>query len=314
LVASVVEGFKAGALPSYAHYLTQQQAKCWHELARGFRTRASGDSAFDKAFAYAAQLVGSRATDVVAIGAGVAEKEHRLVLTLMSNQSQCNVTFIDISADLLRQAEATFETTSNVHMQPSVVADISSSHFSLPLPQATTRTNALQVFTLFGVTPGLTSSAPLAKIANSLQPSDLFLFSLNLIPEHESHSEAPHSLQQLASFYNSAAARAWLQEIFHEVGLNPRTVNWQVTAESATSDLHAVATVRAQFTITEQTHINWHGYHATFPPNHQIEVFRSHRHTSKSAKDLVRDLNLDLVSWQVSPSGEEGVALTRAPA
>jgi hypothetical protein len=135
-----------------------------------------------------------------------------------------------------------------------------------------------------------------------------------LIPEHESHPEAPHSLEQLATFYDSPAARAWLQEILHEVGLNPLKVNWQVTAESVTSDLHAVATVRAQITITEQTHINWQGHHATLPPNHQIEVFRSHRHTSKSAKDLVRDLNLDLVSWQVSPSGEEGVALTRAPA
>jgi hypothetical protein len=294
--------------------LTQQQGKCWHELARGFRTRASGDSAFDKAFAHAAQLVGPRAANVIAIGAGVAEKEHRLVLTLMSNQSQCSVAFIDISADLLRQAEATFETTSNVHMQLSVVVDISSSDFSLAARQPTTKTDALQVFTLFGVIPGLTSSAPLATIANSLQPGDLFLFSLNLIPEHESHFGAPHPLQQLASFYDSPAARAWLQEILHEVGLNPLKVNWQVTAESATSDLHAVATVRAQITITEQTHIIWHGYHATLPRNHQIEVFRSHRHTSKSAKDLVRDLNLDLVSWQVSPSSEEGVALTRAPA
>jgi hypothetical protein len=314
LVAGVIEGFKAGALPSYAHYLTQQQAKCWHELARGFRTRASGDSAFDKAFAHVAQLVGSRATYVIAIGAGVAEKEHRLVAELMSNQSLCSVAFIDISADLLREAEATFETTNNVHMQPSVVADISSSDFCLAARQPTTKTDALQVFTLFGVVPGLTSSAPLATIANSLQPGDLFLFSLNLIPEHESHPEAPHSLEQLASFYDSPAARAWLQEILHEVGLNPLKVNWQVTAESVTSDLHAVATVRAQITITEQTHINWQGHHATLPPNHQIEVFRSHRHTSKSAKDLVRDLNLDLVSWQVSPSGEEGVALTRAPA
>jgi hypothetical protein len=314
LVAGVIEGFKAGALPSYAHYLTQHQAKCWHELAKGFRTRASGDSAFDKAFAHAAQLVGSQTTDVIAIGAGVAEKEHRLVAELMSTQSQCSVTFIDISADLLREAEATFETTSNVQVQASVEADISSSDFSLPPRQPTARTNALQVFTLFGVIPGLTSSAPLATIANSLQPGDLFLFSLNLIPEHESHPEAPPSLQQLASFYDSPAARAWLQETLHEVGLNPLKVNWQVTAESVTSDLHAVATVRAQITITEQTHIEWHGHHATMPPNHQIEVFRSHRHTSKSAKDLVRDLNLDLVSWQVSPSGEEGVALTRAPA
>jgi hypothetical protein len=314
LVAGVIEGFKAGALPSYAHYLTQQQAKCWHELARGFRTRASGDSAFDKAFAHVAQLVGSRATYVIAIGAGVAEKEHRLVAELMSNQSLCSVAFIDISADLLREAEATFETTNNVHMQPSVVADISSSDFCLAARQPTTKTDALQVFTLFGVVPGLTSSAPLATIANSLQPGDLFLFSLNLIPEHESHPEAPHSLEQLASFYDSPAARAWLQEILHEVGLNPLKVNWQVTAESVTSDLHAVATVRAQITITEQTHLKWHGHHATLPPNHQIEVFRSHRHTSKSAKDLVRDLNLDLVSWQVSLSGEEGVALTRAPA
>jgi hypothetical protein len=232
----------------------------------------------------------------------------------MSNQSQCSVTFIDISADLLRQAEATFETTSNVHMQPSVVVDISSSDFSLAARQPTTKTDALQVFTLFGMIPGLTSSAPLAKIAESLEPSELFLFSLNLVPEHESHPEAPHSLEQLASFYDSPAARAWLQEILHEVGLNPLKVNWQVTAESVTSDLYAVATVRAQITITEQTHIKWHGHHATLSPNHQIEVFRSHRHTSKSAKDLVQDLNLDLVSWQVSPSGEEGVALTRAPA
>jgi hypothetical protein len=232
----------------------------------------------------------------------------------MSNQSQCSVTFIDISADLLREAEATFETTSNVQVQASVVADISSSDFALPPRQPTTKTDVLQVFTLFGVIPGLTSSSPLAKIANSLQPSDLFLFSFNLIPEHESHPEAPNSLEQLASFYNSAAARAWLQEILHEVDLNPLKVNWQVTAESVTSDLHAVATVRAQITITEQTHIKWQGHHATLPPNHQIEVFRSHRDTSKSAKDLVRDLNLDLVSWQVSPSGEEGVALTRAPA
>jgi hypothetical protein len=314
LVAGIIEGFKAGALPSYAHYLTQQQAKCWHELAKGFRTRASGDSAFDKAFVHAAQLVGSQTTDVIAIGAGVAEKEHRLVLTLMGDQSQCNVTFIDVSADLLRQAEATFETNKNVHMQPPVVADISSSDFSLPPRPPTARTNEPQVFTLFGVIPGLTSSSPFATITNSLEPGDLFLFSLNLIPEHESHPEAPNSLEQLASFYDSPAARAWLQEILHEVGLNPLKVNWRVTAESVPNDLHAVATVRAQITITEQTHIKWHGHHATLPPKHQIEVFRSHRHTSKSAKDLVRDLNLDLVSWQVSPSGEEGVALTRAPA
>jgi hypothetical protein len=314
LVAGVLEGFKAGALPSYAHYLTQQQAKCWHELAKGFRTRASGDSAFDKAFAHAAQLVGPRATDVIAIGAGVAEKEHRLVLTLMGNQSQCNVTFIDISADLLRQAEATFETNKNVHMQPPVVADISSSDFSLPPRPPTARTNELQVFTLFGVIPGLTSSSPLATITNSLEPGDLFLFSLNLIPENESHPEAPNSLEQLASFYNSAAARAWLQEILHEVGLNPLKVNWQVTAESKPNDLNAAATVTAQISTQAPTQITWQAKEASLPAKHSVEVFRSHRHTSKSAKDLVRDLDLDLVSWQVSPSGEEGVALTRAPA
>jgi hypothetical protein len=314
LVAGVIEGFKAGALPSYAHYLTQQQAKCWHELAKGFRARASGDSAFDKAFAHAAQLVGSRATDVVAIGAGGAEKEHRLLAELMSNQSQCNVRFIDISADLLREAEATFETTSNVHMQASVEADISSSDFSLPARKRIAETNALQVFTLFGVIPGLTSNVPLATIAKSLEPGDLFLYSLNLIPEQESHPEAPHSLEQFASFYDSPAARAWLQEILHEVGLDPATTNWRVTAESKPNDLNAAATVTAQITTQAPTQIAWQAKEASLPAKHSVEVFRSHRHTSKSAKDLVRDLNLDLVSWQVSPSGEEGVALTRAPA
>jgi hypothetical protein len=314
LVAGVIEGFKADALPSYAHYLTQQQAKCWHELAKGFRTRASGDSAFDKAFAHAAQLVGPHATDVIAIGAGIAEKEDRLVAELMSNPSQCSVTFIDISAELLRKSEATFETNKNVQVQTSVEADISSSDFALPPRQPTARTNALQVFTLFGVIPGLTSSAPLAKIAKSLQPGDLFLFSFNLIPENESHPGAPNSLEQLASFYDSPAARAWLQEILHEVGLDPATTNWRVTVESKPNDLNAAATVTAQITTQAPTQITWQAKEASLPAKHSVEVFRSHRHTSKSAKDLVRDLNRDLVSWQVSPSGEEGVALTRAPA
>ena len=125
---------------------------------------------------------------------------------------------------------------------------------------------------------------------------------------------APPSLEKLATFYDSPAARAWLQEILHEVGIDPATAKWHVTAERRLNDLNAAATVTAQITTQTPTQITWHAKEATIPANHQIEVFRSHRHTSKSAADLVQALGLELVDWQVSPSGEEGVALTRLPA
>lgn len=310
----MIEGFKAGSLPSYAHYITLKQTQLWHELAKGFKSRASGDWAFDKAFAHAAQICHELEVDVIAIGAGVAEKEFRLVKVLVSKQATCNVTFIDISADLLSQAKATFAAEGNVSLRAPVSADIASSDFLIDASRAKTNTDALQIFTLFGVLPGLESNAPLAAIANALKPGDLFLLSFNLMPEHRTPSSAPPSLEKLATFYDSPAARAWLQEILHEVGLDPATANWHVTAEPRPNDLNAAATVTAQITTQTPTQITWHAKVANIRANHRVEIFRSHRHTSKSAADLVQALGLELVDWQVSPSGEEGVALTRLPA
>ncbi|MBM3723550.1 MAG: hypothetical protein FJW50_04370 [Actinobacteria bacterium] len=294
--------------------MTLKQTQLWHELAKGFKSRAPGDSAFDKAFAHAAQICHQCEVDLIAIGAGVAEKEFRLVKDLVSNQATCSVTFIDISTDLLSQAQATFAAESNVHLRASVSADIASSDFLIDTSRAKTNAYALQIFTLFGVLPGLVSNAPLAAITNALNPGDLFLLSFNLMPEHRTPSSAPPSLKKLATFYDSPAARAWLQEILHEVGLNPATTNWQVTAEPRPNDLNAVATLTAQITTQTPTQITWHAKQASLPARHHVEVFRSHRHTPKSAADLVQALGLELVDWQVSPSGEEGVALTRLPA
>jgi hypothetical protein len=251
---------------------------------------------------------------VIAIGAGVAEKEFRLVKALVSKQAKCSVTFIDISPDLLNQAQATFAAESNVHLRASVSADIASSDFFIDASRPKTDTDALQIFTLFGVLPGLVSSAPLAAITNALTPGDLFLLSFNLIPEPSTPSSAPPSLEDFATFYDSPAARTWLQEILHEVGIDPATATWQVTAEPRPNDLNAAATVTAQITTQAPTQITWHAKQANIRANHRVEIFRSHRHTSKSAADLVQALGLELVDWQVSPSGEEGVALTRLPA
>jgi uncharacterized SAM-dependent methyltransferase len=294
--------------------LTLKQTQLWHELAKGFKSRASGDSAFDEAFAHAAQICHQRKVDVIAIGAGVAEKEFHLVKALVSKRARCSVTFIDISTDLINQAQATFAAESNVHLRAPVSADIASSDFLIDASRPKANTDALQIFTLFGVLPGLGSNAPLAAIANALNPGDLFLLSFNLIPTPSTPSSAPPSLEKLATFYDSPAARAWLQEILHEVGLNPATANWHVTAEARPNDLNAAATVTAQISTQTPTQITWHAKEANIRANHRVEIFRSHRHTSKSAADLVRALGLELVDWQVSPSGEEGVALTRLAA
>jgi len=165
LVTGVIHGFKAGSLPSYAHYLTLRQTQLWHELAKGFKSRASGDSAFDKAFSHAARICHQRDVDVIAIGAGVAEKELRLVQELISKQATCSVTFIDISTDLLSQAQATFAAEGNVSLRAPVSADIASSDFLIDVSRAKTNTDALQIFTLFGVLPGLVFNAPLTAIA-----------------------------------------------------------------------------------------------------------------------------------------------------
>ncbi len=313
----MIEGFAKGALPAYAHYLTPTQASLWRQLAESFRTRASGDAAFDAIFqTLAAELARRQNTQIelIALGAADARKESRLAATLTAHNFATAITLVDISSDLINQAIANL-TKSNPQTKvlTPYVADIAANDLAdlTAVLLASRQDTATRVVTLFGVLPALESKSAFDFATALLGPNDYFIFSANLLPDQKPISE-------VAAFYDSPLARNWLQQVLREVKFAPEleigTLNWQLTASPGSTALHATHTVRALITPARDVRPIWGQATAEVPANKTIEVFRSHRHSSTSVRDLADSLRLEIADWQASPSGEEGVALTRVRA
>jgi len=344
----VIAGFVEGALPAYAHYLTPTQATLWHKLAESFRTRASGDQAFDAIFhKLTAQLAQQKMPQVelIGIGAANARKESRLAFELEQAKISTSLTLIDISSDLIAEAHLAFSKANpNTKVRTAHVADITASELE-DLREAIGRElspqtrglkarerqargpKARRIATLFGVLPALDSLDLFDFVVSLLRPHDFFVFSANLLPPNR-------SIAEVAEFYDSPLAKDWLQQILREVGLDPARMKWQTTTtdsfQPTTSApttgtpttgtalngarVHATHTVRAVITPPAGVRAEWGTATAELPAARTIEIFRSHRHSSESINQLVSELGLEMIDWQVSPSGEEGVALTRVRA
>jgi len=313
LHAGVIAGFAKGTLPAYAHYLTSTQATLWQKLAKAFHTRASGDLAFDAAFTrIAAELTkqGQSHVELIALGAANARKESNLAASLKQKMISTSVTLIDVSTDLVAAADLNFRNGApDTKMRTARVADIGSATLT-DLTESIERElspQATRIVSLFGVLPALDSPSAMKFVMGLLRPGDLFVLSTNLLP-------AGRSITEIAQFYDSPLARDWLQQILREVGLDPRSADWQVTPASGLGPLQATHTIRAQITTHTGVQINWGDATAELAPGNTVEVFRSHRHSLESITQLTSELGLEVIDWQVSPSGEEGVALMRVPA
>ncbi len=313
LQAGVIAGFAKGTLPAYAHYLTSTQATLWHELAKTFHTRASGDVAFDIVFKRLADELtqhGQTHVELIALGAANAQKESNLVATLEQKTISTSVTFVDVSSDLIAAADLTFQnSTPDTEVRTAHVADIAAVALT-DLTESIGRElspQATRIVSLFGVLPALESPTAVEFAMGLLRPMDLFVFSTNLLP-------AGRSIVEIAEFYDSPLARDWLQQILREVGLEPAVADWQLTSASGSAAVKATHTIRAQITTPAGVAVNWADTTAELAPGSTIEVFRSHRHSPESIIQLSNEFGLEMIDWQVSPSGEEGVALTRVPA
>lgn len=313
LQAGVIAGFAKGTLPAHAHYLTSTQATLWHELAKTFHTRASGDVAFDIVFKRLADELtqhGQTHVELIALGAASARKESNLVATLQQKKISTSVTFVDVLSDLLVAADLTFQnSTPDTKVRTAHVADIAAVALTdlIELIGRELSPQAIRIVSLFGVLPALESPTAVEFAMGLLRPGDLFVLSTNLLP-------AGRSIVEIAEFYDSPLARDWLQQILREVGLDPGAADWQLTSLSGLAAVKATHTIRAQITTPAGVLVKWGDATAELAPGSTVEVFRSHRHSPESIKDLVSALGLDLIDWQVSPSGEEGVALMRVRA
>ncbi|MCX6947252.1 MAG: hypothetical protein NTU87_05250 [Verrucomicrobia bacterium] len=166
---------------------------------------------------------------------------------------------------------------------PSSLSRVLQSHSNLP---PTTR-----LLTLFGVLPNLDPPPLLHRLAKTLRPCDLLLFSTNLAPGKNPRAGALRILPQ----YENPLTRRWLQAAARRY--RPRLPQGQLVFQISSDPRQpSLARIEARWISSRSTKI----------------IFSSRRPTAPQVEAWLRSCKLLRLGRWIEPRGEEGLWLVRS--
>lgn len=166
---------------------------------------------------------------------------------------------------------------------PSSLSRVLQSHSNLPPPT--------RLLTLFGVLPNLDPPPLLHRLAKTLRPCDLLLFSTNLAPGKNPRAGALRILPQ----YENPPTRRWLEAAARRY--RPRLPQGQLVFQINSDPRQpSLARIEARWISSRSTKI----------------IFSSRRPTAPQVEAWLRSCKLLRLGRWIEPRGEEGLWLVRS--
>lgn len=306
LAAELRDGLASGEVATRQHYLSARQARLWREIATAFspaRDEADGARAYDAVNGLVADRVAGEGAHVVGLGCGDGAKERRL-LDALAGTGPLTATPVDVSLPLVQVAADRLAGAAGTALGRPVVCDLGLA--AADLPAMVGQAPGPRVVTLYGILPGMEAFAAMAAALSLLRPGDLLAVSANLLPEGDG------SLEAITAQYDNQQTRSWLGALIEDAGLRPEQADVRV-GELSDPGTGAVAAVGAWLEPREEIEVALEAGEVRLEPDSPVRLLRSARHTPEGLEAIVLAAGLELLATEVSPTGEEGVALAAAP-
>ncbi|MFM9022449.1 MAG: hypothetical protein ACKOK7_01670 [Solirubrobacterales bacterium] len=306
LAAELRDGLVGGEVATRQHYVSARQARLWREIAAAFspaRDEADGVRAYDAVNGLVADRVAGAGAHVIGLGCGDGAKERRL-LDALAGTGPLTATPVDVSLPLVQVAVDRLAGAAGTALGRPVVCDLGLA--AADLPAMVGEAPGPRVVTLYGILPGMEAFAAMAAALSLLRPGDLLAVSANLLPERDD------ALEALTAQYDNEHTRRWLGALVEDAGLRPGQADVRI-GELSEPGTGAVAAVGAWLEPREEVELVLEAGEVRLEPGSPVRLLRSARHTPEGLEAIVLAAGLELLALEVSPTGEEGVALAAAP-
>ncbi|MFM8883860.1 MAG: hypothetical protein ACKOH7_03520 [Solirubrobacterales bacterium] len=306
LAAELRDGLVGGEVATRQHYVSARQARLWREIAAAFspaRDEADGVRAYDAVNGLVADRVAGAGAHVIGLGCGDGAKERRL-LDALAGTGPLTATPVDVSLPLVQVAVDRLAGAAGTALGRPVVCDLGLA--AADLPAMVGEAPGPRVVTLYGILPGMEAFAAMAAALSLLRPGDLLAVSANLLPEGDG------ALEAVTAQYDNEQTRSWLGALLEDAGLRPEQADVRI-GELSEPGTGAVAAVGAWLEPREEVELVLEAGEVRLEPGSPVRLLRSARHTPEGLEAIVLAAGLELLALEVSPTGEEGVALAAAP-
>ncbi|MFM8762489.1 MAG: L-histidine N(alpha)-methyltransferase [Solirubrobacterales bacterium] len=306
LAAELRDGLAGGEVATRQHYVSARQARLWREIAAAFspaRDEADGVRAYDAVNGLVADRVSGAGAHVIGLGCGDGAKERRL-LDALAGTGPLTATPVDVSLPLVQVAVDRLAGAAGTALGRPVVCDLGLA--AADLPAMVGEAPGPRVVTLYGILPGMEAFAAMAAALSLLRPGDLLAVSANLLPEGDD------ALEAVTAQYDNEQTRSWLGALLEDAGLRPEQADVRI-GELSEPGTGAVAAVGAWLEPREEVELVLEAGEVRLEPGSPVRLLRSARHTPEGLEAIVLAAGLELLALEVSPTGEEGVALAAAP-
>lgn len=306
LAVELREGLSSGEIATRQHYLSSEQARRWAQIAAAFspaRDEADGARVYDSVNGLIADRVVGEGAHVIGLGCGDGAKERRL-LDALAGTGRLTATAVDASLPLLQVAAARLSGAAGCALGRPVLCDLGLAAPDLPamVGQAPGR----RLVTLYGILPGMEAFAAMAAALGLLRPGDLLAVSANLLPGGEG------ALEAIAAQYDNLPTRIWLGALLEDAGIGPEQADLRIGSLSDPG-AGACAAIGAWLEPRETIELELPAGEVLLEPGSPVRLLRSARHTPAGLEAIVVAAGLELLALEVSPTGEEGVALAVNP-
>lgn len=306
LAAELRDGLAGGEVATRQHYVSARQARLWREIAAAFspaRDEADGVRAYDAVNGLVADRVAGAGAHVIGLGCGDGAKERRL-LDALAGIGPLTATPVDVSLPLVQVAVDRLAGAAGTALGRPVVCDLGLA--AADLPAMVGEAPGPRVVTLYGILPGMEAFAAMAAALSLLRPGDLLAVSANLLPGGDG------SLEAITAQYDNEQTRSWLGALLEDAGLRPEQADVRI-GELSEPGTGAVAAVGAWLEPREEVELVLEAGEVRLEPGSAVRLLRSARHTPDGLEAIVLAAGLELLALEVSPTGEEGVALAEVP-
>ena len=288
------------------HYLSARQARLWRGIAAAFspaRDEGDGMQAYDAVNALIGERLDEAGVHVIGLGCADGAKERRLLEALPPG-GPVTATPVDVSLPLLQVAADALDGAGGAQLRRPIVCDLGLA--AEDLPKMVGDAPGTRVITLYGMLPGIDVFPAMAAALALLRSGDMLAVSANLLPEGEG------SLERITAQYDNEPTREWLWALCEDAGIERGQAAITIGALDD-AGAGAQAAIGARLEPSVDLALELEAGAASLPAGKPIRLLRSARHTPAGLEAIITAAGLELLALEVSPSGEEGVALALCP-
>ncbi|MSX02604.1 MAG: hypothetical protein F2813_05520 [Actinobacteria bacterium] len=306
VAAELSQGFAAGEIATRQHYLSVRQARLWRAIAAAFspaRDQGDGMQAYDAVNRLIGEHLDETGVHVIGLGCADGAKERNLLESLPPG-GPVVASPVDVSLPLLQIAADQLTGAGGALLRRPVVCDLGQA--AEDLPQMIGEAPGKRVVTLYGILPGMEVFPAISAALALLRSGDMLAVSANLLPEGEG------ALERITAQYDNQLTRDWLWALCEDAGIEQGQAAITVSALDDPG-AGAQAAVGAWLEPSEDLQLQFEDGPFTLRAGRPVRLLRSARHTPAGLEAVITAAGLDLLALEVSPSGEEGVALALCP-